>query len=119
MHLAMPADSPDSSKANAAETLSLILQANNQIAFYNGDDFSNLQYTNYSAAGLRSLIQQKQKLVELSKGDKSKTVILIKPTKNASYKNIVDVLDEMSINNVKRYVLMEENKEETNFLERQ
>lgn len=115
MMLSMPVDSPDSSEAKDSETISFILEGNNKIAYYNGNDIQNIQATNYSSA-LRNIIQQKQKDVSLLSGDRSRTVILIKPTKEASYKNIVDILDEMQINNVERYVLMEVNKSEVEYL---
>jgi hypothetical protein len=34
-------------------------------------------------------------------------VVLIKPTNDANYKNVVDVLDEMNISNIKRYALVD------------
>ena len=41
-------------------------------------------------------------------------VVIIKPNEDATYKNTVDILDEMTINQVKRYamvkVLEDENK---------
>ena len=34
-------------------------------------------------------------------------VVLIKPTNEANYKNVVDILDEMNISNIKRYALVD------------
>ena len=34
-------------------------------------------------------------------------VVLIKPTDQANYKNVVDILDEMNICNIKRYALVD------------
>ena len=45
-------------------------------------------------------------------GNPKETVVLIKPTKDANYKNVVDVLDEMQISQISRYVLMDANKNE-------
>ncbi len=34
-------------------------------------------------------------------------VVLIKPSDDAIYKNVVDILDEMNISNIKRYALVD------------
>jgi hypothetical protein len=39
-------------------------------------------------------------------------IFLIKPTKQSTYKNVVDALDEVSINDVKKYMLLEPSAEE-------
>ena len=43
--------------------------------------------------------------------------ITIKPDKDASYKNVVDVLDEMTINDIKRYAMDNANDVETKFIQ--
>ncbi|WP_414521442.1 biopolymer transporter ExbD, partial [Umezakia ovalisporum] len=37
----------------------------------------------------------------------SNYTVLIKPSAGTSYKEMIDVLDEMKINNIKKYVLLE------------
>ena len=37
-----------------------------------------------------------------------KFVVVIKPTKESTYKNMVDVLDEMAITKLKRYALVDQ-----------
>lgn len=65
--------------------------------------------TNYTAKGIREVLINKQH--SLGK-DAKKMVVLIKPTNKASYSNVVDILDEMAINGVKTYVLMEPDAKE-------
>jgi hypothetical protein len=44
-------------------------------------------------------------------------MVILKPTKDATYKNTVDVLDEMTIDGVKRYALVEITPDEYKFVE--
>lgn len=116
MKLTLPSDDPVDylpSTAAAGKTISLLLSGNNKIYYYNGDSTGNLHTTDYSAAGLRSVIVNKKALVQSRYGDAKEIIVLIKPTTGATYGNIVDALDEMLINQVARYVLMDANENET------
>jgi len=42
------------------------------------------------------------------KGSTDETVIIIKPGANSSYKNMMDILDELKINNITRYFFADE-----------
>ena len=44
-------------------------------------------------------------------------MLVIKPGSGASYKNVVDVLDEVSINGVKKYAVVKMSEEEMGWLE--
>ncbi len=87
-----------------SKTISFILGANNTIAYYNGKAINKIATTNYTAKGIRNVLINKQH--SLGK-DAKKMVVLIKPTTNSSYKNVVTILDEMTINGITTYVLME------------
>lgn len=63
----------------------------------------------YSPTGLRKFIQRRQSEVQQQWGDKDQLFVMIKPLPGSNVKNIVDVLDEMSINDVKRYAILEPN----------
>ena len=102
-------DSATDTEAPARKTISLILGANNTIAYYNGLAIDETAITNYTANGIRNILISKQKM--LGK-DAKKMIVLIKPTSQSSYGNVVDILDEMAINGVKTYVLMEPDAKE-------
>lgn len=104
----MPDDKPtnDPTVASGEKTIQLILEGNNQISYYMGDDSLHKSTTDYSAEGLRNVILTKQKEIAEKYHQPDELVILIKPSDRSSYKNVVDVLDEMMINGIKRYMLL-------------
>lgn len=114
LSLVVPDEKPAKEPTTTAEgkTISLILKGGDTISYYQGLDKDRVQSTNYSAAGLRAVIREKLEAVQRRYGNSAETVILIKPTTEANYRNIVAVLDEMLINNIKKYVLMEASAEE-------
>ncbi|MCA2005200.1 MAG: biopolymer transporter ExbD [Ignavibacterium sp.] len=66
--------------------------------------------TNFSADGIRKILQEKNNSVK-------DMVVLIKPTDYANYKNVVDILDEMNISNIKRYALVDITPEDLQLME--
>ena len=96
----------------AGKTISLLLTGNGRIYYYDGDKAANMQETNYSAAGIRTVIENKKALVQKKYGNSKETIVLIKPTVEATYGNIVNALDEMQINLVANYVLTDATENE-------
>ncbi|SOE23935.1 Biopolymer transport protein ExbD/TolR [Spirosomataceae bacterium TFI 002] len=96
----------DSSKSpiKVSNTLTVILGSNNQLYWYQSPleelTSNDIHQTTYAPDGLRRLIMQKK---EVCIEPESWTVI-IKPTKDASWQNTVDVLDETIITNSKKAV---------------
>lgn len=105
--------------------LTLLLDDNNKILYYNGifKDALNTKKifeTSYSTyEGIGKIIRQKQKNIEASgkfKDGRRGLMLLIKPTSNSVYKNVVDVLDEAVINDVKKYAIVDPAKEEIDYI---
>ncbi len=115
LKLSLPKDNGES-KTAASKTISLLLCQNNIVKYYTGDNPALMRLTNYSPAGIRNTIQLQQQRVAKQFGDAAETVVLIKPTAVCTYENVVNVLDEMTINDVKRYILMDANEKELNLL---
>jgi biopolymer transport protein ExbD len=106
MKIAIP-EKGEGGEVAAGKTLNVLLAANNTIYYYFGDSMNNMHTTNFSPVGLREIIRSKKTEVQKKYGDANETVVLIKPTPEASYSNIVNALDEIQINTIKRYVLMD------------
>ena len=114
MKLFLPKDElniPPPEVANS-KVLTILPAANNIVYYYYGNNPQAMQQTNFGEEGIRKIILDKRKDVAAKFGDAKETVVLIKPTDNATYQNMVDVLDEMLINNISRYMLLDVNQQE-------
>ncbi len=108
MNLAMPKDTdkPDEiNKVKESGSLTLMLGKGNVIYYYFGNDPATMQTTGYK--DVRKIILDKKKITPVND-----LFIIIKPDKDASYKNAVDVLDEMSINDITRYAMVDPTADE-------
>lgn len=101
----------DSTRTLNKKTLNFILAGNDRTYYYHGDDISTMLLAG-GENQIRSIIHDKRKAIATLYADPDEIVVLIKPAKESSYRNVVDMLDEMLITGVKRHVLMEPNAEE-------
>ena len=121
MSLAVPdkTDKEDQEKTEplkASKVLTLFMGSNDDVYYLDGvaadDDKAeaSLKTTRYGF-DLRSVIFASQKRINAAnpKDEKGNDpfVVVIKPTAVSTYKNMVDVLDEMAITKSKRYALVE------------
>ena len=106
MHLGLPKDTDkpeEQNKVKESGVLTLLLGKGNKVYYYEGTlapDASNFKSTNFKE--VRDVILNKKKS---TKADDF--VVVIKPDKESTYKNVVDMLDEMLIDDVKRYATVE------------
>jgi hypothetical protein len=75
--------------------------------YYDGRVVYDMKKTDFSAEGIREVIYKKQKDVGKQFGDPKKTIVIIKMTNDANYKNMVDILDEMDITDTKIYAIQD------------
>ena len=112
MSLAMPKDTPDNKddvKVKESGALTLLMGKSDVIYYYFGSDPSKLLTTNYK--DVRKVILDKKRSTPTDD-----FFVTIKPDKDANYKNVVDVLDDMTINDVKRYAMIDATPMEYNFI---
>ena len=120
MKLYMPHEG-DPTAIEDGKVLTILLGNNNRVYAYQGAFEKALLKnmilpTSYDETdGIGNLIRQKQMQLEQtwSKNSKDGLVYLIKPTKQTTYKNIIDALDEAIINGVKKYMIIDASIEET------
>ncbi|MDI1257630.1 MAG: biopolymer transporter ExbD [Flavobacterium sp.] len=118
MDLGMPKDVPDKEQTPIAQerTMSVLLGPDNQLKIYMGkfdEPIEKPKDVVYGKNGIRKDIIAKLKSVPEYMGDPKKgLIVLIKPGKKSNYKNLVDILDEMAINKVQVYAIVDITKEE-------
>jgi biopolymer transport protein ExbD len=106
MDLFMPKDTNKDEELNKAKesgALTVMMGKDNHLYYYEGKlapDASNFQSTNFK--DIRDVIIKKKKSTPVED-----LVIVLKPNEEATYKNTVDMLDEMTINEIKRFALVD------------
>ena len=111
MNLPLPDDTAkpeEQNKAKESGALTLMIGNKSNVYYYEGQlapDASNFKSTTMKQ--VRDVIIDKKKRVIQEFGNDKDLVIVIKPNEDATYKDLVDILDEMLINDVKRYALVD------------
>ena len=108
MRLNLPKDvekPEDQNKVKLSAVITLLLGKNDQIYYYEGDDPTKIQSSNYKA--IRDVVLDKKR-----RTDPKDFVVVLKPTADATYKNTVNILDEMTIDGITRYALVDVSPDE-------
>ncbi len=114
LNLNMPKDTekPDeNTKVKESGSLTLMLGKGNVIYYYFGNDPTKMQTTTYK--DVRNIILDKKQ-----KTPPEDLFIIIKPDKDATYKNAVDMLDEMSIDDISRYAMVDPTDDEYTLIQK-
>ena len=120
MQLTMPVkkdDKTEDTKIKNSQAMTIILGKDNKAYYYFGMNTPNdktvpkpeLKVTNFSADGIRKVILTR-------KSQQPEPIILIKPSDEAKYRNMVDILDEMNITNQKKYALVKISKDDLDLI---
>ena len=101
MEITMPEEDDEKPpKVNERHVLTLVMSENDKIYWYIGITDPEVKVTDFSKTGIRKiLLEKKTKIPQL--------IVLIKSMDNSKYKNMVDILDEMNINSIKRYAIVD------------
>ena len=120
MQLTMPVkktDDVEDTKIKASQAMTIILGKDNKAYYYFGLNTPldktvakpELKVTNFSANGIRQVLLDRQRR-------QPEPIILIKPTDESKYRNMVDILDEMNITNQKKYALVKVPKDDLDLI---
>ncbi|MBB5622442.1 biopolymer transport protein ExbD [Pedobacter cryoconitis] len=103
--IAMDIAKPDKDEKNeqrlelrASQTMTILLGKNNKVAWYMGEAGKSAPEVQDFTQIRKSILDNKQK-VQAASG--KSIVMVIKPTSGATYKNFVDIMDELAITGIK------------------
>jgi biopolymer transport protein ExbD len=93
----------EQTEAKASGAFTVLLSKGNNVFYYEGQlqsDGSNFKSTNYKDIR-KELLRKKASTPEKD------FVVIIKPNEDSNYKNVVDMLDEMQILEIKKYAIVD------------
>ncbi len=105
MHLALPDDKvkpEEQNKIKQSGALTILLGKDNNVFYYEGElapDGSNFKSSNFK--DIRNVIIRKKQQADTN------LVVIIKPNDESVYKNFIDILDEMRIDLVSVYAVVD------------
>lgn len=110
LYLPKDTDKPEEqNKAKESGAFTILLGKDNHVFYYEGildnaNASTNFKSANFGSGddGIRTAILKKK-----STTNPQDFVVVIKPSDDCEFKNVVDILDEMAINVVKRYALVD------------
>lgn len=120
--LNMPKEDNDTPAPPLKKSNALTLLISNHTMFYYSGDWQEAKASNQVLPasfnvqnGIGSVIRERQRWLDkalLTAEGGDGLVFLIKPGPGANYQQIIDALDEMQINGVKRYMIVKPSQEE-------
>lgn len=87
----------------------VLLDKDNLIQYYEGDlaNHPPVKQTSFSPNGIRNILLEKRRAVQRARGNIDEMTLIIKPSDASSFQNLVDMMDEVAINNIKLYYVDE------------
>ena len=108
----------DNLKVSEDRTMTVLLGSKDKIEWYMGtvDNPTTPTVVGYGKTGIRTALLDKIKSVKATTG--KGLFVIIKPSEKSSYKNLVDIFDEVNIANVEQRALTDITADEIELLKR-
>ena len=110
MNVVMPFDKTiDNDPVCESCVLTVLLDKDNRIKYYEGAVENNppVKETGFAPEEIRTVLMQKKAAVKKARGNGSEFILIIKPAAASNFKNFVDITDEVTICEIKKYYIVE------------
>ena len=104
--LVQPKDTMPSTEVHESDVLTLCLMDNHSIDYCEGKVFPTTIYHHTNYAGIRKVIQDKQRSVASYTGKRSNTTLILFPSSKSTYNDFMRIIDEININDISRYFII-------------
>lgn len=119
MDLMMPYDKvPVHDDVCESCAMTVLLDKDNRIKYYEGSLENNppIKETGFAPEQIRAVLMQKRAAVEKARGSVDQFILIIKSSPASTFKNFVDITDEVTICQIKKYYVDELNHADKNIL---
>ncbi len=98
--------------------LTVLLDKDNRIKYYEGavENDPKIKETGFANDEIRTVLMNKKTTVKNVRGNGDKFILIIKPSAASSFKNFVDITDEVTICQIGRYYVDELNEADKKIL---
>ena len=102
MKLALPKDVDEKDQMREPESavITILMGGRDRLYYYEGADPTAIKTSDFR--GIRSVLLDKKR-----RTDPTWFEVVLKPSPDATYRNTVNILDEMTINDIKHYALVD------------
>jgi biopolymer transport protein ExbD len=110
LHVPDDRNAPIPNQAPETQTITLQLKEKGVVDYFEGREEQPMQagtVSFYADPSLRDQLMDKRKRIIQDHGNDSNYTVIIQPSALTSYKELIDVLDEMKINDIKKYILVD------------
>lgn len=111
MDIAMPLADEEPAGVSESRTMTICIGSHNRLEWYMGtleDPVIAPSVTSFGSGGIRTaLLSSIAKAGKAAGTGKKSLVVLVKPSKKAIYKNMVDIIDELNITKVPSYAIVD------------
>ena len=104
-----PREAIDQPLIKPEKVITLLLGEKNRVYWYQGFDQPKMAVTDFGSDGIRKILLEKNRQIQ-------GMYVFIKPTARSRYQNVIDILDELHITDIKRFSLTKATPEDLSLI---